>query len=281
MNIKTIFLYFVTCFLIFTSTELFPNTIEVRDTTIVRSRLDTIPIFGKIDSPNPYKIKVIIKFNASLLDIKKIIGGSELIFQEPEPSSIIQLNNIEDATIEITSRNVQPAVSSILCKMVVEGLVYRDSICIVSPVSLWINDTLVESELIPATIKVVGVPIFQNPKNFLDNPFPLPPTGNFIQFNFGVANVGSPEVKTPIKVGFYVFNSAGAQVFSSEKNQEIFSAISIGSKTPIDLNKEIDAGVYRLTLTFPNDFAEGAYYLQMRTSENIVLNSKFLYIRNP
>jgi hypothetical protein len=281
MNTKAIFLYFVTCFLIFTSTELFPNRIEIRDTTIVRSRLDTIPIFGKIDSTNPYKIKVAIKFNAYLLEIKKIIGGSNMIFQEPEPLFTIQLNNIEDAIVEITSGNVQPAVSSILCKMVVEGLVYRDSICIVSPLSLWINDTLVESELISDTVKVVGLPIFQNPKNFLDNPFPLPPMGKFVQFDFGVANVGTPEVKTPIKVRFYVFNSAGMQVFSSEKNQEIFSAISIGSKIPIDLNKEIDAGVYRLTLTFPSDFAEGVYYLQMRTSENIVLHSKFLYIRNP
>ncbi len=279
MNTKAIFLFVITSFLIFTSSELFPNSIEIRDTTIVRSRLDTIPIFGKIDSPNPYKIKVTIRFNAYLLDVKKIVGGSKMIFQEPEPSFVVQLNNIDDATIEITSSNVQPAVSSILCKMIVEGLVYRDSICIVSPLSLSVNDTLVESELISDTVKVIGPPIFQNPKNFLDNPFPLPPTGNFIQFNFGVANVGTPEIKTPIKVVFYVFNSAGMQVFSSEKNQEIFSAISIGSKTPIDLNKEMYAGVYRLRLTFPNDFAEGVYYLQMRTSENIVLNSKFLYIR--
>lgn len=279
MNTKSIFFYVTACFLIFTSTGLFSNSIEIRDTTIVRSRSDTIPIFGKIDSPNPYKIKVIIKFNAYLLDIKKIIGGNKFILQEPEPTFIVQLNNIDDASIEITSTNVQPTASSVLCKMVVEGLVYRDSICIVSPLSLWVNDTLVESELISDTVKVVGPPIFQNPKNFLDNPFPLPPIGNFIQFNFGVANVGTPEIKTPIKVGFYVFNSAGMQVFSSEKNQEIFSAISIGSKTPIDLNGEVNTGVYRLTLTFPSDFADGVYYLQMRTSENIVLNSKFLYIR--
>lgn len=279
MSTKTIFLFFVTCFLILTSTGLFSNSVEIHDTAIVRSRLDTIPIFGKINSPNPYKIKVIIKFNAYLLDIKKIIGGSEFIFQEPEPSFTVQSNNIDDATIEITSSNVQPTISSILCEMVVEGLVYRDSICIVSPLSLWVNDTLAEAELISGTVKVVGPPVFQNPKNFLDNPFPLPPTGNFIQFNFGVANVGTPGTKTPIKVGFYVFNSTGMEVFTSEKNQEIFSAISIGSKIPIDLNKGIDAGVYRLTLTFPGDFADGVYYLQMRTSENIVLNSKFLYIR--
>lgn len=267
--------------MIFTSTELFSNSIEIRDTTIFRSRLDTIPIFSKIDSPNPYKIKLLIKFNAYILDIKKIIGSDEFIFREPEPSFTIQLNNIDDATIEITSNNIQPAVSSILCKMVVEGLVYRDSICVVSPLSLWINDTLVESELIPDTIKVIGPPVFQNPKNFLDNPFPLPPTGNFIHFNFGVASIGKPNVETPVRIEFSVFNSAGAEVFNSVKNQEIFSAISIGSKTPIDLNKEVNAGVYRLTLIFPSDFAVGVYYLQMRTSENIVLSSKFLFIRNP
>lgn len=279
MKTKNILYFLLAYFWILTTPELLSNSIEIRDTTIFRSRLDTIPIYGTVDSPNPSRVKVLIKFNAYLLDIKKIIGGTETIFQEPEPSFTIQLNNLDDATIEIISNNIQPVATSILCKMVVEGLVYRDSICVVTPLSLWVNDTLVESELISDTIKVVGPPIFQAFKNFLDNPFPLPPVGDFVRFNFGVANVGKPSDNPQIKVEFYVFNSAGAEVFNSKGDIEVFSAIAVGSNTTVDLNKNIEPGVYRLLLTLPNDFAAGVYYLQMRTSENIVLNTKFLFVK--
>jgi len=244
--------------------------VNIPDATIGRGRVDTISIYGSFDNISFNSLKLVLQFNAYLLDIKKVIGNRDYIIAEDEPNFDIQLNKIEDATLSISSSNINLSKNgeTLICKLWVEGLVYKDSLDTIKLVSMELDGNPVDFTYNGGVIKVVGPSVFPVKENYFSNSFPLP-TDTRVFFRFGIV--------TPSFVEFTVYNSKGEEVLSSKANSSFFKVK--GNKGETSLNGKLDEGDYLLEVTLPLDLASGSYFLQLNAFSIGVFYSSFLVVK--
>ncbi len=245
----------------------FAITIGIKDTTISRGNLDTIPIYANFDGLKYNEIKLFISFNAYLLEIHKVFGNEGTIIKDGLTFNI-KLENLENAILEINSSNINTETNSeVLCYMVVEGLVYKDSICNIVPVNLYLDN--IETEFIAqgGKVTIVGYNVIPTVKNFLGYPFPNPSsTQNW--FYFGIEKNATVEFK--------IYNLNGQCIFDTDNSPNLF--IASGKDKIYSFDEELPAGTYLLQVVFPNNIGEGIYYLKMQVL-GTEFNSKFIIIK--
>ncbi|MFN3781821.1 MAG: hypothetical protein ACK4SO_06565 [Candidatus Kapaibacteriota bacterium] len=244
--------------------------ITIPQTFINRGQFDTIVVFGDFSDLNFTKLDLVFQFNAVLIDLIKIVSDSEYLIAEPEPSFNVSLNNLSDAILRISSSSINNSLKkeSILCKIIAEGLVYKDSVDTIKLLQVQLDDTPVDFLFNGGIIIVKGPLVFPVKNNYLSEGFPTP-TSERVQFRFGI-------VKSSF-VDILVFNSKGETVLTSVQAEEYFKVL--GKNREISLNEKLEDGDYLLELTLPYDFPSGVYFLELNAYSIGSFRSKFLIVK--
>lgn len=243
--------------------------ITIPNRTIERGRLDTIAILGDFGTQSFAKLNLVLQFNAYLIDLQKVISEPSNVIVETEPNFNVQLNQLYDATVSITSSKLNLNINGekTICKLVIEGLVYQDSVDTIRLLKVELDDDPVGFTFEGGKITVSGPLVYPVKENYLSEAFPIP-SASRVLFRFGIVKPSYIELK--------IFNSNGEIVFTSQ-NTEYFK-IS-GTKGVVSTKDKLDAGDYWLELLLPPDFASGCYFLQLNAFSVGVFNSKFLIIK--
>ncbi|MCX7909491.1 MAG: hypothetical protein N2560_08255 [Ignavibacteria bacterium] len=244
--------------------------VTIPNENIERGRNDTITILAKFGDIPINRLNLVFQFNAYLFDVKNVVSGNEFIISDSQPNFTVQLNQLNNATISIVSSKVSiiPNVEKVLCKLVVEGLVYKDSVDTIKLVNLEIDNNPVNFTFNGGVINVRGPLVFPIKKNYLSNSFPLPTDGR-VFFRFGIVN--------PSYVDIIVYNSKGEKVLGSQFNKNFFQVF--GVKGEVSLDDKLDEGDYLLKIELPPDLAAGVYFLQLDAFSVDVFFSKFLIVK--
>ncbi len=244
--------------------------ITIPQTFINRGQLDTIVVLGDFSGFNFGKINLIFQFNAFLIDVKKVVSNSEYLITESEPSFRVLLNNLSDATLQISSSSTNNNIKkeNILCKIIVEGLVYKDSVDTIKLLQVALDDIPVDYLFIGGIINVRGPLVVPVKKNYLSEGFPTP-TSNRVYFRFGIVESSVVEI--------VVYNSNGEIVLSSVQDEEYFKVL--GKNREISLKEKLDDGDYLLELSLPFDLSSGVYFLGLNAYSIGSFRSKFIIVK--
>lgn len=245
--------------------------LTVRDTVINRGNLNLIPISGKISVAEKKTLKIRIKFNAIVIDIKKAYGQANTAIIDAEPQVNINLDDLENAYIDITTDNYKNTDNGVICYLETEGLVAPDTITTLVPQVISLGDTVPNSVVTSGKVIVSGMPIFLAENESLENNFPNP----FIErttFKF--------RILKDSQVRFKIYSPEGRKVFDlQEYNENAKYKITDNQGNQI-VNPEsytFTKGEYHLELTpIPWKFASGAYFMIMET-DNGAYKTNFLY----
>lgn len=243
--------------------------VSIPNVFLERGREDTIFVFAKFPNLSFNKLNVVFQFNAYLIDFKGVVFCQECIISDSNPNFIIQLNQLENATLSISSSKINlNANNDILFKLVAEGLVYKDSLDTIKLVQLEIDDNPTSFNFDGGIIVVRGPSIIPVKKNYLSESFPLPTTDRvFFRFGFVVPSFLEIEVK----------NSIGEKVLKSTENVDFFKIL--GPKGIVPVSDKLNDGDYLLELSLPPDFPSGNYFLQLNAFSIGVFYSKFLVVK--
>lgn len=244
------------------------NRVSIPTKNVERGKIDTIDVYGSFSFQNSGKLEIKLLFNAYLIDVKKVIGNPNYVIHEIEPNIRLDLSKLDSAVLAINSFDFQALNEGIFFKIVIEGLVYKDSITYIQPLEIAIDDSLIDFTKDSGMIIVRGPSVIPIPVTSIGYGYPSP-TKNQIRFDFTLAK------NTP--VDFSVFSSNGKKIIDSNKNSNYFliqkGSIEIPSETVLE------PGEYSLLVNFPNEIASGVYYLQMRTSIFGPFYSKFMLLK--
>ncbi len=268
MNAKAILLSLL--FLLSYLNQIFSkNIFEIPEKVINRGITDTVSIFFYTDSTNLNNIKFTLMFNAYIFDIKQVVGNSDFFITEPYPKYNINLNKIEEATLTIESNNInQWNEQKILCQLIVEGLVYKDSVDTIKISNLEINGKTVDFTANGGFVTVRGPSVIPVKSNYLSDAYPLPGE-NALWFLFGISKQSYLSIS--------ILNSLGQQIYSSESNPELFRITSSGNQySPQD---KLEDGDYRLDIHLPPQFPSGTYFLRLNAYSIGIFITKFLIVK--
>ncbi len=245
-------------------------SVSIPNVAIERGRNDTISIFAQFQNASINKLNLVFQFNAYVLDIKKVVSGEKFIISDPSPNFNIQLNQLTDATISITSSNinVNSAKDSLLCQFIVEGLVYKDTLDTIKLVQIEIDDNQTNFVFNGGIVVVRGPTVFPVKKNYLSEAFPLPTTEQ-IYFRFGIVS--------PSYLEFVIYNSNGEKVLNSNDKSNIFRIL--GAKGEFSTKDKLEAGDYLLIVSLPQDLSSGSYFLELNAFSVGLFFSKFLIVK--
>ncbi len=268
MNAKAI-LFSLLFFLLNFDKTLGENTIEIPEKVLNRGIIDTISIYFSTDSINLNNINFTLKFNAYILDIRQVVGNTNFFITEPSPKYYINLNNIEEATLTIESNNLNRwNEQKILCQLIVEGLVYKDSVDTIKISNLEINGNPVKFVANGGIVIVRGPSVIPVKSNYLSGANPLPGE-NFLWFFFGISK--------PSYLSISILNSLGEQIYSSESNPELFQITASNNQySPQD---KLEDGDYRLDVHLPPQFPSGTYFLRLNAYSIGIFLTKFLIVK--
>lgn len=250
------------------------NKVQINDTTINRGVISEIQIFGSLTESNINDLKIIIEFNALMLDIKEAKGSDTYIMKCPQISLNFDTYNITKTSMTISCNDVQPKENGVFCNLQVEGLASSDSILLIKPIKLLVNGNEVENlETRIGKITIPGTPVFQTFPENIGNNFPNP---FFEETSFPIS------IHEPTKVKFYIYTTDGRFILSNEQPNDMLKLSFYKDKTEIpisDLNEKLERGFYRLKLLPDNmRFASGEYYLIMLTKLGVYYKN-FMYFK--
>lgn len=243
--------------------------ISIPNRTIERGKIDTLVVLGDFGKQSFSKLNLVFQFNAYLMDVQKVISDASNIISDSEPQFSVQLNQLFNATLVVTSSqlNLNSNNNAIICKLIVEGLVFKDSVDTIKLVQVELDDNPVSFIYEGGIVTVRGPLVFPVKKNYLSESFPIPASYR-VFFRFGMILPSFVEIK--------VFNSKGEIVLSSA-TESLFKITGIEGE--VSLQTKLDAGDYLMEMTVPSDLASGVYFLQLNAYSVGVFISKFLVIK--
>lgn len=245
------------------------NRISIPSKSIERSRIDTINIEGTLSLQNSSTLRIKLLFDAHFIDVKKVIGNPNFVIIENEPYFSLDLTKIDSAVINVQATNFQSIVNGIIFQVLVEGLVYKDSVTYIFPIEVAIDDSLIECRKDTGTIIVRGPSVFPIEITSIGFAYPLP-VQSHIYFNFSLGKRN--------EVNFSIFSINGKQVLSSINNPENFIIVEGLLNKPV-YNSLLEGGNYLLRIEIPDKISSGVYFLRMNTSEFGPFYSKFMLLK--
>ncbi|ROL60635.1 hypothetical protein D9V87_01065 [Bacteroidetes/Chlorobi group bacterium MS-B_bin-24] len=244
-------------------------TITLPKKILTRGTIDTLSIYFSNDQANINSLKLTLQFNAYILDIKKVLGSDAFIITEPLPKFSLNLDTLEKAKLTIESSNLNIGNSrAILCQLLVEGLVYRDSVDTIRIVNLEVDGSPAQFVSNGGEIIAQGPSVIPIKSTYISIASPLP-TSNSLWFYFGLSKTSYLE--------FTIFNFIGEKVYSSSRTPDLFKVLGNNSQYPVD--GKFEDGDYKLTIELPPDFPSGAYFLQLNAFSIGTFSSKFLVVK--
>lgn len=247
-------------------------SVGLRDTSIARGTTNLIPIYGEIPSNSVGNFELSVRFNAYVIDIKRIVTDASTCLDEQNTFSV-DLTKIESASFEVSSDNFKMPFKGILFYLEVEGLAGPDTATLVAPIIIKIGGVEQQADFGSGTISVQSIPVGPKLTEGLGQNFPNP---------FNVYTEIFFSVDSETKVSFKVFSLNGRNVFSSALNDDSFV-----TEIYDDAGNEIDdytehvfvAGRYKMRLTPASwNISAGAYYLVMAVQDQ-VYKTNFMYFK--
>ncbi len=257
--------------------QIFPalsqNYINIPDTTFPRTgKIYSLPIYSDINFQNANKILIKIYFNFRLIDIKYINGGTNYAFGELTPLFKIDATNPDSAILEISSNQINPNYSGMLCSISLETLVGSDSIAVFSPFYIEINDTSMTDLSFGNGTILIGDPVYPVLHEGISQIYPNP-------YSYFENVIFTIEDSTT--VNFYIYSLLGQLVTeipgSSLLNYQVYD--NSGKEIPNITNYKYPRGIYRLYFeSIPWKFSSSAYSIVM-VSKKGTFRSNFIYLK--
>ncbi len=248
------------------------SSVIVPDGNARRGYVTQILVQGTIPGPVA-EIKIKFRYNALLLDIKKITGGQDFAFTDGEITFDNNMAILDSAILTISGVNVQPVENDTICIVELEGLAGPDSIAILEPVEMLINGEEPSNiNYLPGILRI-GDPVFQRFPENLGTNYPNP-------FNFNTKFPFSINKKTKVK--FYIYSLDGSlvqEIPHSSPIIEYYFFDSNGKPIKDALNSGFERGKYEIELIPVNrKVAKGIYFMIMETSKK-VYHRTFIFMR--
>ncbi|MCO5252678.1 MAG: hypothetical protein M9949_14815 [Candidatus Kapabacteria bacterium] len=247
-------------------------SVALRDTSITRGSLSVIPIYGDIPSDSDGNLELSVRFNAYVIDIKRIVTDASTSLNEQHTFSV-DLTNIESSSFNVFTDDYIKPFSGVLFYLEVEGLAGPDTATLVSPIAIKIGGVEQQAEFDSGTISVQSIPVGPKLTEGLGQNFPNP---------FNVYTEIFFSVDSDSKVSFKIFSLSGRNVFSQGIHENTFATeIYDDSGNQIDnyLEHTFTAGRYRMRLTPASwEISAGAYYLVMAVQDQ-VYKTNFIYYK--
>jgi hypothetical protein len=247
--------------------------LEIRDTTIERGRVYNIPIYGIIPFTSAKTIKIELDFDAMVIDIKKAIGDVNFGLQSDLISNI-DISNLKNAKIIISTSSFKNDFSGIICELAIEGLAGIDTTCYIVPVSMSLdNDTISDINLIKGKININSIPVEPKYLEGLGQNYPNP---YFVSTTFPFT------IDKETNVNFKLFSLSGKKLNEEADLNDIFQIVIYNENGNIvekPDNFRFIRGSYKIVLTpFKWKLSSGTYFLIMKT-DNGVYRMNFIYIK--
>lgn len=257
-------------FIISTSVGMSQGFISFSDAEIPRGSKTTISVETNDDFTNVSDIRIVLKYNAYVIDIAKVIGGENHIIACNDLSLNKKFEKQDSATIEFSCNQINTGSGNIFFDLEIEGLAGPDSIAYIFIDSIFFNNQIVNIEQQKSSkIKVVGIPVFQYAEGLglaYPNPFYEKITIPFTLFS-------------PSNIDFFIYSSSGELIFDKNcLNKEIIITKENNDLLNItDLSKELTKGTYIIEFKpIEWNFSTGLYYFFLKTERNDYY-SIFLY----
>ncbi len=257
------YLLFICLLCVLNLNLLFAASVEIKDTSVKAGQLIKIPVYGNIDQIGS-SYSLILNYNSLQLDVKRIIGGSDLGFTEDHPSFSSNIHSLDSIDLSINSNNIKSPYNGVLFYIEAEALVSSDSIATITPVLFKVdNNEPSNIDYKQGNVKIIGPIVNQIYPEGFGIAYPNPSREKItVEFN----------IKTDSKVKFKIYNSAGAEVEAYPEtccmiNFEVFD----NKNNPInDKNYTFKKGAYKLVLK-PNswNFSTGVYLLMMEANSSV------------
>ncbi|MBI5326251.1 MAG: hypothetical protein HZB41_13435 [Ignavibacteriae bacterium] len=258
-----------TCYISYSQTN-----VTVPDTVIPRGEVYSIPINGSLDQVNKKSIKIKLRYNARVIYIKSVKGSDNTIMNCLTPKlGNPDYSDISKTTVEISCDSISSSNSGIFCFIDVEGLAGPDTLTYLVPVAIYINDVQDSTAVFDGgQIKVPGDLVYQRFPEGIGQNYPNP----FASYTF------FPVVIDKLtKVNFKLYTNNGSEVSSinnKSETLELYKKTGTG-EVKVNFDDEIlDRGNYVLHFIPDAEFANGSYFLVMKTV-NGIYNIRFLYIK--
>ena len=256
-----------------TASDLLSQTsIQAPSARIDRAKTYNLPVIGTLPAGQITDIKLLFKYNANIIDIKSATGKNNYAIQDSSPIYSNDYTNLDETLFTVVGTKVQNKTDDTLCMLQIEGLAYSDSICILKPFQMWVNNAYIaNTELKDGKIIVNGSSILPNfPDNFnygYPNPFDYK-----IKFDFNLEKNSAIEFK--------VFNLNGTRAVDSRNDPQMFAiADEISGKIYNDLNQVFAKGSYTLQFTPDATVIAGGLYIIVFKTDRSVYNRNFIYIK--
>jgi len=245
------------------------NSIIIKDTIIPIGNTYEIPVFGDYNVNLSGNIKLSIIFNALNLEISDVKEAEGQGFKEIATEFI--RHKWDSVELVVASNNYAPSYNGILFYLTVQTLVGPDSLTLIRPVSLRIDNAEVDCEFKSAAITtkspIVEQKYIESISLVYPNPFDYEATVNFII-----------EEKTNVEI--HIFNTAGMKVFEFNNNSDEIRYSIFNEKDEQIENSHnliLDKGRYKIVFSpHKNRFSSGLYYLVLKTKKG-TYKTNFIY----
>lgn len=249
------------------------SILQIKDTTVERGRVYSIPVYGSIPDSSAKEIKIEFVFNAMVIDVKQVIGANH--YGLPlDLAYNIDINNLIQSKITITSSSFKKNYSGIICELEIEGLAGLDTLCNIEPVSMLFDDVSpVGIDLIKGTIKVNSVPVEPKYHEGISQNYPNP-YSYLTTFPFSI------DQETGVNFKMYSLN--GKRLNEESDLDDIFQMVVYdenGKSVEKPDSYRFTRGSYKIVLIpYSWKLSSGAYFLIMKT-DNGVYRMNFIYIK--
>ncbi|MBM2816223.1 MAG: hypothetical protein HW421_2985 [Ignavibacteria bacterium] len=241
--------------------------IEIPDTSIQRGFAHKIllDVTGNINLKGIKEIKIIFQYNALLLDISSVRGGSDCAMGNALPfiSKNYPLNHFDSAYFVVSDTVINSKSQGKICSLEIEGLAGDDSIAYIKPYRLYIDG--IEKQFSEKTARITLKGDVTKPyiNEGLDLPYPNP----FDEFTLIPVSINKTS-----KVNFSLYSIDGTKIdFGKETGTLNFSILDEnGKEVDYFFTKELTAGYY--TLKVKVDMLRASccmYFIVMETGMGI------------
>lgn len=247
-------------------------SVEMRDTSISRGTQNLIPVYGEIPSNSVGKLELSVRFNAFVIDIKRIVTDANTCLDE-RLTFAVDLLKIESAALMVTSDSYKIPFSGVLFYLEVEGLAGPDTSTLVAPIAIKFDGIEQQAEFDSGTISVQSIPVGPKLTEGLGQNYPNP---------FDIYTELFFSVDEESKVSFTIFSLNGRNVYGMNLTDRAFTTeIFDESGNVIDNYTEhiFAAGRYKMRLTpYSWKLSSGAYYLVMAVRGQ-AYKTNFIYFK--
>lgn len=263
---------FTTLIIILFTKSLFADAeLRINDTTLAKGVEHRIDLIGTIPEVNG-QLAIKIKYNALLLDIKEVEGSIDHAIKEDNPEFINNMSELENSVLIVNSNNYTNVNNSKICTIVLEALAGPDSLAVMEPLELTINDKEPEGTIYISGTFFIGSPIFEKYKESMSYVRPNP---------FNSSTVIPFTLSKESNVEFRIFTMGGRLVDKLPGSTLSKYMLIDESKKEINLKIEerLPKGSYSLSYTPDRwELSQGVYYIVMKGSQGTYLRT-MMYIR--